>query len=124
MWHRAIYPVIAVSQKSSSIKAMILTNVSPANFNTMCATLTARNRMEVTKKQSAGLTTGQITDHGTRIDYSYDAKAQTLTAEVIHHPFWTRAVTAENGLRDAMLPAESTPKSATAGKSGTEGTAA
>jgi hypothetical protein len=86
---------------------MLLTNVSRSNFDTMVATLTNRHQQQISKKeQSGGRVTGQITGHGTTITYTYDEKPQTLSADILHHPFWVREAQIENGLRDAMIPAK------------------
>ena len=80
---------------------MQIVGVSEAKFNALRAQL-LNNQAEVT-----GTTEGTITGHGVTANYRFDGAGQTLSVDVIHHPFYIPVSSIESQLRDeiAKLPA-------------------
>ena len=73
---------------------MQIAGVSEAAFNALRAQFLANPQAEVT-----GTTDGTITGHGVTANYHYDGAGQTLTVDVIHHPFYITESEIESQLR-------------------------
>jgi len=79
---------------------MIIQDVSQKTLDTLRAQLLAGKQAEI-----SGTTEGSITGHGVNAAYAYDAAAQTLTVNVVHHPFFIPVAAIEAQLRDAVTKA-------------------
>jgi hypothetical protein len=86
-----------------------LNNVSPANYSALIAALKPTN-----PKTVSGLTTGQITEHGLTLSYSYDPTGQTFAWQAVHKPIFVTQQHIEDMLRAAMMPATQTASAQTA----------
>ena len=82
---------------------MTITPVTPAKFAALKTQL-ACNQAVIT-----GDTSGSITGHGVTANYAYDPASQTLTVDVIHHPFYIPVQAIESQLRNAALTASRIP---------------
>ena len=82
---------------------MEITGVSEATFSALRAQLLSNNQAEVT-----GTTDGAITGHGVTANYHYDGANQTLSVDVIHHPFFIPVSAIESQLRDAIAGCQKT----------------
>jgi hypothetical protein len=78
---------------------MVITGVSQPAFNLLRKQLSEANQTAVT-----GTTEGTITGHGVTASYRYDSSAETLTVNVIHHPFFIPVSAIESQLRAALQP--------------------
>jgi hypothetical protein len=76
---------------------MQITGVSEATFSALRGQLLSNHQAEVT-----GTTEGVITGHGVTANYHYDRANQTLSVNVIHHPFFIPVAAIESQLRDAV----------------------
>ena len=76
---------------------MQITGVTEATFNALRGQLLANHQAEVT-----GTTEGAIKGHGVTANYHYDSASQTLSVDVIHHPFFIPVSAIESQLRDAV----------------------
>jgi len=76
---------------------MQISRVSEAAFNALRTQLLSNHQAEVT-----GTAEGTITGHGVTADYRYDSAGQTLSVDVIHHPFYIPVSAIESQLRDAL----------------------
>ena len=76
---------------------MQITQVSPANFAALRGQLLADHQAAVT-----GTTEGVIAGHGLTANYRYDGANQTLSVDVIHHPFFIPVPAIETQLRAAV----------------------
>jgi hypothetical protein len=76
---------------------MQIAGVSEAAFNALRAQLLSNHQAEVT-----GTTEGTIVGHGVTANYHYDSAGQTLSVDVIHHPFYIPVSAIESQLRDAV----------------------
>jgi hypothetical protein len=76
---------------------MQITGVSPAAFDALRGQLLANHQAEVT-----GITDGTIAGHGVTANYHYDSTQQTLSVDVIHHPFFIPVSAIESQLREAV----------------------
>ena len=76
---------------------MQITQVSQSAFDALRARLLATHQASVT-----GTTEGVITGHGVTANYHYDGAGQTLSVDVIHHPFFIPVSAIESQLRDAV----------------------
>lgn len=76
---------------------MQITGVSEAAFSNLRAQLLSNHQAEVT-----GTTDGAITGHGVTANYHYDGANQTLSVDVIHHPFYITVSAIESQLRAAV----------------------
>jgi hypothetical protein len=79
---------------------MTITGVTQQKFDALKAQLTSTHQAEVT-----GTTAGAITGHGVTANYQFDATAQTLTVDVVHHPFFIPVSAIESQLRGALAKA-------------------
>jgi hypothetical protein len=79
---------------------MTITPVTVAQFTTALAKLETTNQAKIT-----GSTEGTITGHGVTAKYRYDAHAQTLTVDIVHHPFYIPVSAIEAQLRAALTAA-------------------
>jgi hypothetical protein len=77
---------------------MTITPVTPDKFASLKTQLASN--AEVT-----GDAAGTISGHGVIANYTYDAPSQTLTVDVIHHPFYIPVSAIESQLRDAVAAA-------------------
>ena len=75
---------------------MQIAGVSEAQFNALRAQLLS-NLTEVT-----GTTNGTITGHGVTANYHYDTVGQTLSVDIIHHPFYIPVASIESQLRNQL----------------------
>lgn len=68
------------------------------------ATLAALREKLLSNHQAAvtGTTEGVITGHGVTANYHYDSANQTLSVDVIHHPFFIPVSAIESQLREAL----------------------
>jgi hypothetical protein len=82
---------------------MQITGVSAAAFDTLRGQLLANHQAEVT-----GATEGTITGHGVTANYHYDSTHQTLSVDVIHHPFFIPVSAIESQLREAVAGCQKT----------------
>ena len=76
---------------------MQITQVSQTTFDALRGQLLSNNQAEVT-----GTTDGAITGHGVTANYHYDCANQTLSVDVVHHPFFIPVSAIESQLRDAV----------------------
>ena len=76
---------------------MQITGVSEATFGALREKLLSNHQAEVT-----GTTDGAITGHGVTASYHYDGSHQTLSVDVIHHPFFVPVSAIESQLREAV----------------------
>jgi hypothetical protein len=74
---------------------MQITDVTQAAFDKLHAQLS-------TQAEVTGTTDGTITGHGVTANYQYDSTGQTLSVEVIHHPFYISESMIESQLRQAL----------------------
>lgn len=79
---------------------MTINQVTPAKFAALKSKLIATHQAEV-----SGEASGAITGHGVNANYSYDAAAQTLSVDVVHHPFFIPVGKIESSLQDALASA-------------------
>jgi len=82
---------------------MQITGISEATLNALRRQLLTDHRTEVT-----GTTEGTITGHGVTANYHYDSTQQTLSVNVIHHPFFIPVSAIESQLRDAVAKCQRT----------------
>ena len=76
---------------------MQIAPVSQSTFDALRGQLVSSNQAEVT-----GTTDGAITGHGVTANYHYDGANQTLSVDVIHHPFFIPVSAIESQLRAAV----------------------
>lgn len=76
---------------------MQITGVSEAAFSALREQLLSTNQAAVT-----GTTGGTITGHGVTANYQYDGANQTLSVDVVHHPFFIPVSAIESQLREAL----------------------
>ncbi|HEY3841279.1 MAG TPA: hypothetical protein VGL72_32130 [Bryobacteraceae bacterium] len=76
---------------------MQITGVSLAAFDNLRSQLVQNHQAEVT-----GTTQGTITGHGVTANYRYDSAGQTLSVDVIHHPFYIPVSVIESQLHSAI----------------------
>jgi hypothetical protein len=76
---------------------MVITGVSQPAFNSLRKQLSEANQAVIT-----GMTDGTITGHGVTANYRYDSSTETLTVDVIHHPFFVPVSAIESQLRAAI----------------------
>jgi hypothetical protein len=76
---------------------MQITGVSEATLGALREKLLSIHQTEVT-----GTTEGAITGHGVTANYHYDSANQTLSVDVIHHPFFIPVSAIESQLREAI----------------------
>ena len=76
---------------------MEITGVSEATLSALRAQLLSTHQAEVT-----GTTGGVIAGHGVTANYHYDGAHQTLSVQVIHHPFFIPLSAIESQLRQAV----------------------
>ena len=76
---------------------MQFTGVTEAALSTLRGKLLSTHQAEVT-----GTTGGTITGHGVAANYHYDGASQTLTVDVIHHPFFIPVSAIESQLKEAL----------------------
>lgn len=76
---------------------MQITGVSETDFAALRGRLLSTHQAEV-----SGNTEGTITGHGVTANYHYDSAKQTLTVDVIHHPFFIPVSAIESQLRGAL----------------------
>jgi hypothetical protein len=76
---------------------MQITEVSEATFSALRGQLLSNHQAEVT-----GTTEGTITGHGVTANYHYDGANQTLSVDVVHHPFFIPVSAIESQLRGAV----------------------
>jgi hypothetical protein len=81
---------------------MQINGVSETAFDALRARLLSTHQAEVT-----GTTQGTITGHGVTANYHYDNAGQTLSVDVIHHPFYIPVSTIESQLRDQLAGSRS-----------------
>lgn len=55
-----------------------------------------------TQAEVTGTTQGTISGHGVTANYQYDSADQTLSVDVIHHPFYISESMIESQLRAAL----------------------
>jgi hypothetical protein len=79
---------------------MTINNVSQSTFDKLRQQMLSTHQAEVT-----GTTQGAITGHGVTASYKFDATAQTLEVDVIHHPFFIPVSAIESQLRAAVTAA-------------------
>ena len=76
---------------------MQITGVNEATLRALREKLVSSHQAEVT-----GTTEGVITGHGVTANYRYDSAHQTLSVDVIHHPFFIPVSAIESQLRAAI----------------------
>jgi hypothetical protein len=76
---------------------MQIQGVSEAAFNALRAQLLSNHQAEVT-----GTTDGTITGHGVTANYHFDGAGQTLSVDIIHHPFYISESAIESQLRGQL----------------------
>jgi hypothetical protein len=76
---------------------MQITGVSEATFSALRGQLLGNHQAEVT-----GTTQGTITGQGVTANYRYDNANQTLSVDVVHHPFFIPVAAVESQLREAV----------------------
>jgi hypothetical protein len=76
---------------------MQISGVSEATFSALRGQLLSTHQAEV-----SGTTEGTITGHGVTASYRYDGANQTLSVNVVHHPFFIPVAAIESQLRDAV----------------------
>ena len=81
---------------------MEITGVSPAVFSALRGQLLANHQAEVT-----GTTEGTISGHGVTANYCYDGANQTLSVDVVHHPFFISVSAIESQLRETVANLDS-----------------
>lgn len=81
---------------------MQIAGVSEAAFNSLRTQLVSSHQAEVT-----GNTDGTITGRGVTANYHYDSAGQTLSVDVIHHPFYIPVSSIESQLRDQLAALQS-----------------
>ncbi len=74
---------------------MQITGVTETKFNSLRTQLSGQ--AEVT-----GTTDGTIAGHGVTANYQYDSASQTLSVDVIQHPFYIPESMIESQLRAAL----------------------
>lgn len=82
---------------------MQIEQVSQATFDALRGQLLSTNQATVT-----GTTDGVITGHGVTANYQYDGVNQTLSVEVVHHPFYIPVSSIESQLRGAVAGCQKT----------------
>jgi hypothetical protein len=82
---------------------MIITGVTGSAFESLRAQLSAANQAQIT-----GTTNGVISGHGVTANYAYDGSAETLTVDVVHHPFFIPVSAIESQLRAALAGNQTT----------------
>ena len=81
---------------------MQIEGVSQAAFDALRAQLLSNHQAGVT-----GTTEGTISGHGVTANYRYDSIGQTLSVDVIHHPFYIPVSSIESQLRDTLAAGRS-----------------
>ena len=76
---------------------MQFTGVSEAAFAGLREQLMSNHNAVVT-----GTTEGTLIGHGVAADYHYDGANQTLSVDVIHHPFYISIAAIESQLRATL----------------------
>jgi hypothetical protein len=80
---------------------MIIANVPPKTFTTLRMHLTETHQAEMT-----GITNGVISGQGVTANYVYDAAKQTLSIDIVHHPFFIPASMIEAQITAAVNKAK------------------
>ena len=76
---------------------MQISGVSQTAVDALRAKLASDHQTLVT-----GTANGTISGHGVLANYDYDSVHQTLSVEVLHHPFFVSASTIETRLRETL----------------------
>lgn len=83
---------------------MEIAGVSPAVLSALREQLLANHQADV-----SGTTDGTITGHGVTANYRYDGANQTLSVDVVRHPFYIPVSAIESQLRDAVANLQKAP---------------
>ena len=76
---------------------MQITGVSEATLSALREKLLSTHQAVVT-----GTTSGTITGHGVTANYIYNGAGQTLSVDIVHHPFFVPVSAIESQLRAAI----------------------